>query len=86
MLQREQSLSKMSSLDAQIKVLELKLKCLQVVSPIDGVCNQLGSQRYPDDRPVQRGERALEVAKTDGQWDLMVKMPEKTDGACESGS
>ncbi|MDA0657882.1 MAG: GAF domain-containing protein [Planctomycetota bacterium] len=81
MSQREQALSEMSSLDGQIRVLEAKQKMLQVVSPIDGTIISWEIHDTLIDRPVQRGERAMEIADTEGsKWDLVIKMPEKRMG------
>jgi len=79
--QRGQAMSEMQSLDSQIAVLEAKQKLLQVESPIDGTVVSWEIRDSLVDRPVQRGERAMEIAQTSGTaWDLVVKLPEKRMG------
>ena len=65
---------------AQIRLLEMQIDQLHVRSPIDGqvVTSQLLTRL--GDRPVQIGEKLLEVADPSGELELEVQMPETRIG------
>ena len=77
---RNDALNQLTMLNGQIAILQTKQDNLKVHSPIGGVVTSWEVEDTLIGRPVQRGERVLELAETDGEWDLVVKMPEKRMG------
>jgi multidrug efflux pump subunit AcrA (membrane-fusion protein) len=72
--QREKSLS------SEIELLEVELKKLTIISPMDGVVVTWDVRNKLQQRPVELGQKLLTVAKTDAAWEVEVKMPEHRMG------
>jgi hypothetical protein len=69
------------ALDKQCKLLNEKLRQLNVTSPIDGVIVTWNMRELlRGDRPVQRGQELVRVANPDGLWQLELRMPEHRIG------
>lgn len=79
-LEKVQLNQSIKSLDEQLKLLEQKRKKLEVRSPIDGRIVTWQVQEQLQDRPVKQGDKLLEVADPDKEWELEVLMPEKRMG------
>ncbi|MEA1950133.1 MAG: HlyD family efflux transporter periplasmic adaptor subunit [Planctomycetota bacterium] len=71
---------KRRSLKTQLALLEDKEKDLQVTSPRDGQVVTWDLQNLLDGRPVQRGQVLMQVADTQGPWQLELQMPEDSMG------
>jgi multidrug efflux pump subunit AcrA (membrane-fusion protein) len=79
--EKNELIQSMKSLREQLKLLNEKKEKLQIRSPINGRIvtwkprEQLGNDRY-----VKQGEKLLEVADPEQDWELEVLMPEKRMG------
>ena len=71
---------KLSSVEAQAKIVAAKVADLDVVSPIDGKIVTWDLKNKLEGRPVQRGQTLLRVANPDGEWELDLHMPEDRMG------
>ena len=71
---------KLSSLQAQAKIHEAKVADLEVDSPIDGQVATWDLKNHLEGRPVQRGQSLLNVANPEGDWELVLHMPEDRMG------
>lgn len=71
---------KQRSLETQLALLEEKEKDLKVASPRDGQVVTWDLQNLLDGRPVQRGAVLMQVADTQGPWQLELQMPEDSMG------
>ena len=67
---------KRRSLQTQLDLLQEKVKDLQVTSPRDGQVITWDLQNLLDGRPVQRGQVLMQVADTQGPWQIELQMPE----------
>jgi multidrug efflux pump subunit AcrA (membrane-fusion protein) len=65
------------SLESQLAILNEKAIQLVRRSPIDGIVTTWDVEKTLRARPVVAGQALLAVAKTDGQWELEISMPEK---------
>ena len=79
--------SEVSDLDFQIATLEEQRKFLKqqiaellIKCPIDGQVTTWQSQENLANRPVRWGDRVLNVAQLDGDWDLVFRVPERRIG------
>ena len=79
--------SEVSDLDFQIATLEEQRKFLKqqiaellIKCPIDGQVTTWQSQDNLSNRPVRWGDRVLNVAQLDGDWDLVFRVPERRIG------
>jgi hypothetical protein len=68
------------NLDAQCDILKERSKELTVYSPTRGQVITWDLRKLLELRPVQRGQRLLQVAQTDGPWQLELHMPEDRMG------
>jgi hypothetical protein len=64
------------NLQNQIRLIESELAKLKLKSPIEGQVLTWQPQLKLQNRPVERGEPLLEVARTDGEWVVEVDFPE----------
>ena len=71
---------KRRSLQTQLALLEEKVKDLEVTSPRDGQVITWDLQNLLDGRPVQRGQVLMQVADTQGPWQIELQMPEDSMG------
>lgn len=69
-----------SSIKSQLESLKEESQELEVLAPISGVVTTFDPQRILLNRPVQRGERLLEVMDTRGPWELELDLPAKSLG------
>ena len=76
----EQARIDLETANKQVDVLQTRQQQLTVYSPCDGEVISWDVADTLTDRPVQRGDRAIKLAKTDGEWELVVKMPERSMG------
>ncbi len=70
----------LQSLNAQIKLYEKKKEKLEVLSPSDGEVLTWDAHKLLIHRPVQPGQRLLEIADLTGPWQLELTMPEDRMG------
>jgi hypothetical protein len=68
------------SLDAQLNVLKLQQDELKLTSPINGQILTWNAAQLLENRPVQRGDRLLQIAEIDGAWQLEIQVPDKNIG------
>jgi hypothetical protein len=68
------------SLREQRRLLDLKKEMLEVRSPIDGRVVTWKLQEQLLGMPVGRGQRLMEIADPEGDWELEVSMPEARMG------
>ncbi|MBL9125498.1 MAG: HlyD family efflux transporter periplasmic adaptor subunit, partial [Planctomycetaceae bacterium] len=73
----------LKSLDAQLKILVEEQQNLQVLSPADGIITSWDVERTLNRRLVKKGQRLLEVADPQGDWELEIKLPEDRVGHVE---
>lgn len=78
--ERAKALSAINSLREKEAILLEQLKKLAVVSPITGVMTSWQVRDKLINRPVQRGEKMMTVANPDGEWELVLQMPEDKMG------
>ena len=71
---------KRRSLQTQLALLEEKEKDLKVTSPRAGQVITWDLQNLLDGRPVGRGQVLMQVADTQGPWQLELQMPEDSMG------
>jgi multidrug efflux pump subunit AcrA (membrane-fusion protein) len=71
---------KVTSLEAQLKVLQDKLDDLEIRSPIDGQIVTWDLKNRLQDRPVQQGQSLMRIAETNGEWELVLRMSEDRMG------
>jgi hypothetical protein len=67
-------------LEAQLAVLVRQQKDLSLRSPITGRVMTWEPAKVLGNKPVQQGERLLEIAKVDGQWVLEIRVPDQNIG------
>lgn len=78
---REKELeTQIEGLKAEQKVLEKQQTELQHVSPIRGHVLTWDAEQLLESRPVNRGDRLLEVADVNGPWVLEIRVPDKNIG------
>ena len=77
---REELQKRLETLRAQEELLERQRQELEVRSPIDGEVITWKLEDRLLHRPVQQGSVLMEVADTEGDWDLELRMPEKRMG------
>lgn len=68
------------SLEAQERTLMRMRERLVVKSPIDGQVLTWDPQQRLDDRPIKVGELMLEVAESEGPWQIELQIPERRAG------
>ncbi|MEZ6115427.1 MAG: biotin/lipoyl-binding protein [Pirellulaceae bacterium] len=61
----------------QLELLKEKQGNLIVRAPMDGQVVTWDIRRLLEHRPVMRGQKALQLANPDGEWELEVFLPEK---------
>jgi multidrug resistance efflux pump len=64
------------SLKLQLTLFETRLAQLNIKSPIEGEVTTWDVRNLLANRPVQPGQLLLTVARTDADWELLVRMPE----------
>lgn len=69
-----------TGLQAQLAVLNRQTKDLKLTSPIKGSVITWDPNQVLDGRPVQQGERLLEVANVDGDWVLEIRVLDQNIG------
>jgi multidrug efflux pump subunit AcrA (membrane-fusion protein) len=67
-------------LKSQMELLKRRKEDEFVRAPIDGIVTTWDVQQKLFGRPVEVGEVLMEIAQTDGDWQLEVKMPEHRIG------
>lgn len=70
----------LENLDAQWDILQQKQRELTVYSPTNGQVLTWDARNLLIERPVERGQRLLEIADTDGPWQVELRMPEDRMG------
>jgi multidrug efflux pump subunit AcrA (membrane-fusion protein) len=68
------------SLESQLALEEEKAKDLQIISPRDGRIVTWDLEILLAGRPVQRGQVLMQVADTEGPWQLELQIPEDRMG------
>ncbi|MCS7304003.1 MAG: efflux RND transporter periplasmic adaptor subunit [Thermoguttaceae bacterium] len=71
---------RLQSLEAQLAVCRRKQEQLYIYSPIAGQVITWDVAGLLQHRPVQRGDRLLRIAKTDGPWQVELQVPEDRIG------
>ncbi len=71
---------RLQSLDAQLAVCRRKQEQLYIYSPIHGQVITWDVAALLQHRPVQRGDRLLRIAQTDGPWQVELHVPEDRIG------
>lgn len=78
-----------ASHERRLELLREEAARLTVVSPIDGEVLSWKPEDYLQDRPVERGERLLEIAATGGDWGIELDVADRRAGhvldAAETG-
>lgn len=72
--------AKIESLRKQLKKLHDREALLNVHSPIDGEVLTWNVEETLRSRPVLRGQKLMEIARTDGDWVLEMQVPEHDIG------
>ena len=67
-------------LESQLEVLVRQRAELTLLSPITGRVMTWEPDKILDNRPVQQGERLLDVAKVDGKWVLEIRVLDQNIG------
>ena len=67
---------RLSTLETRLTFFESRKSRLHVTSPIDGQITTPGLRQRLLARPVNRGDLLMTVAKTQGPWQLELKIPE----------
>jgi len=68
------------SLEDQLKLLEIKTKSLEVLSPINGKVVTWDIQELLKGRKVAAGQRLMKIADTSSPWELEIFIPEAKMG------
>jgi hypothetical protein len=71
---------RMIKLREQLRLLKKQEKWLEVRSPMDGRVVTWKLDERLGRRPVNKGEKLLEVADPSGDWELEIRMPESRMG------
>lgn len=71
---------RLESLRLQLELIRVRMKELEIRSPIDGKVITWDVRNLLTNRPVQPGHLLLTVARTDSEWELLVQMPENRMG------
>ena len=71
---------RLESLKLQIELIRVRMKDMEIRSPIDGKVITWDVRNLLTNRPVQPGHLLLTVARTDSEWELLVQMPENRMG------
>jgi hypothetical protein len=72
--------AKAANLELQLAVYQEKEKDLKILSPRRGRVITWDLQKLLENRPVQLGQELMEVADTEGPWQLELKMPDDRMG------
>ena len=73
--EKRELLTMKKNLEMQLALLQQKMRDLQIRSPRDGRVITWDLQHLLEKRPVQTGQELMEVADTDGPWQLEIMMP-----------
>jgi multidrug resistance efflux pump len=65
---------------AQRELLRDEQRALKVVSPLDGYVLTWQPRQNLIGRPVQRGQRLMQIAATDSRWTLVLELPDQDAG------
>lgn len=79
--QKETALAQTDSLQHELEYLRNEEQQLNVTSPIDGLVISWELEETLKDRPVEKGQKLIEVADPTKGWELQVNMPENHMGA-----
>lgn len=80
MARRASLFEELSSLRAELKLLQTKAELLTITSPLTGQVITSRVEERLAGRPVRRGQVLLEIADPNRDWILEVEMPEKRLG------
>lgn len=64
----------------RIELLNSEIERFVLYSPIAGKVLSWRPQDYLGDRPVRRGQRLLEIAETEGAWNIELDVPDRQTG------
>jgi biotin carboxyl carrier protein len=78
--QKEELDATVSSLKAQLEILENKQKESEIRSPMDGEVLTWNVRQLLQDRPVSRGQILLTVGDLSGPWKLDLRLPDQRAG------
>ena len=71
---------KLETLRLEQALIEQQIAALTISSPIDGVVYQSRLQEQLRSRPVQRGQKLLEIVEDSGDWQLDLQVPDSVVG------
>ncbi len=74
--QLSEAKNKARSLREQIEILQDQINSLSVTAPQDGIVTTWEVRKTLLGKPVEVGEPLIQVAATDGEWTLEVKVPD----------
>lgn len=74
----------LENLREQHSLLAEKIEQLVIRSPMDGMVISWDTRRKLIHRPVETGQKLLAVAKSDGQWELELKLADQRSGYLRS--
>ena len=72
--------AQIDSLRRRLKTLEAKRERLTVIAPISGKVLTWDIENVLKNRPIRQGDLLLEVADTDGPWELTLELPDRKAG------
>ncbi|MCA9183969.1 MAG: GAF domain-containing protein, partial [Planctomycetales bacterium] len=72
--------AKLQGLGEQLEQYNKKREALHVTSPITGVVEDYDVDKKLEQRPVTRGQILMTIANPDGEWELILHMPEDRMG------
>ena len=79
-IERSSLVSQVSSLQSQLTILGKDKDNLVIRSPLSGKITSWNLDEYLLNRPVVPGKVLMEVADTDGLWELQLELPDKRIG------
>ena len=72
--------ARIDGLQKQLSILKQNESQLKIYSPMAGQVITWDSKQRLIDRPVDRGDRLLTIAKSDSEWEVELRVPDKRAG------
>lgn len=67
-------------LEHRVELLKKRIQSLTIVAPVDGTIVTWDTQRKLINRPLSTGDLLMDVANTDGEWAVEIRVPERSVG------
>jgi multidrug efflux pump subunit AcrA (membrane-fusion protein) len=77
---RSEIREQLASVDRELALYSEKRRQTAVVSPLDGEVTTWNAEGLLENRPVRAGQVLLDVAATDGPWQLELRVPDDRSG------